>query len=128
MSDQTTTGAEQAKSKTASKTASSGGVSGPVMYIGPNRPYDLPLMHNQIFKDAALPVFCQSALKAFPHFGTCFVAVKNLGKALSDLSKSGTEIAVAAAKVVSQTRAMRASGKTLVDFIAAQAEKTGGNL
>lgn len=93
-----------AKTKSAAKTAAA---QARTVYIGPNRPYDLPLMYNQICIGDGPPPFCADALTDRPHLRACFVPVADLGKALADLRNPKSDRAKAAAKVARETAELR---------------------
>lgn len=97
---------ESPKSKPAAKAATP---KGRIVYIGPSRAYDLPLMHSTIFIGDAPPSFCSDALKDRPHFRSCFVPVLSLGKALAELKNAKSDLAKAAGKVARETAELRAS-------------------
>lgn len=84
---------------------------GQIIYVGPNRAYDLPLMHNQIFLAESPPDFCSEALKGRPHLKACFVPVADLGKALASLKNSASDLGKAAAKVARETIDLRSTAK-----------------
>lgn len=89
-----------AKTKATAKAASA---QARTVYVGPNRPYDLPLMHNQIFIGDGPPPFCAEALTDNTPFAACFVPVADLGKALADLKNPKSDLTKAAAKVARET-------------------------
>ena len=76
---------------------------GAVVYIGPNRPYGLPLMQNQIFTGNVPPPFAQSLCREKPHFAACFISTANLGAALSDRKDPRSAISLAVAGVGEET-------------------------
>ena len=80
---------------------------GALLYLGPNRPYDLPLMSRQIIAGTALPAFCREHAAQRGHFAACFVPVEEAGRAMADLKKPGSDIARAAAKVAAETAEQR---------------------
>lgn len=73
------------------------------MYVGPNRPYDLPLMRNQVIIGSAPPDGCLDLVKVKPHFADCFINVSKAGAALVALRDQASDLSRAAAKVASET-------------------------
>ncbi|MDR2946718.1 MAG: hypothetical protein LBV79_08240 [Candidatus Adiutrix sp.] len=76
-----------------------------LMYVGPNRPYELPLMRNQVIKGSAPPPFCAELAKGKPHFAACFIRIQEAGTALAALRDPKSDISRAAAKIADETAA-----------------------
>ena len=74
-----------------------------LMYIGPNRPYELPLMRNQVFLGSAPPVYCADLAKVKPHLAACFISVQDAGAAFIALRDRNSDLGRAAAKVAAET-------------------------
>lgn len=77
-----------------------------VMYIGPNRPYELPVAYNQVFI-GGIPDFCQNQAQEKPHFASCFVPVETLGKKLAELKDPAADLAKNVAMVSRETLKLR---------------------
>lgn len=72
-----------------------------VIYLGPPRPYGLPIFGNTVF-NGGLPEFC-SIHKDKAHFAACFLPLAKCGQAMQDLSDQKSDLARAAAKVAKET-------------------------
>jgi hypothetical protein len=72
-----------------------------VMYLGPPRPYGLPIFGKTVFS-GGLPEFCAKHQDK-PHFLACFASLKECGKALQDLRDPKSDLAKAVAKVSQET-------------------------
>ena len=72
-----------------------------VVYLGPPRPYGLPIFGNTVFS-GGLPDFC-APHKNKPHFMVCFAPLGTCGKAMQDLRDPKSELARAADKVRQET-------------------------
>lgn len=97
-------------------------VTGRLMYVGPNRAYNLPVMYNQVFVATTPPPMFTEVAKALPHFKSCFVGIADLGKALAELKDRSSTLAKAAAKVARETLEIRSREITLAQFITEKTE------
>ena len=74
-----------------------------IMYIGPNRAYNLPLSFNQVFADGNPPAFCNETLAAHPHFACCFVPISELGNGMRQLRDKTSDLTKTVAKIINET-------------------------
>jgi len=107
MSEENKEAAAGVKDTSSKKSQDKAAKPGTLAYIGPNRPYDLPLAHNQFFRSATPPAFCREHIKKHPQLAACFVPVGELGAALAALRDNNSELSRAARKVAEETMELR---------------------
>lgn len=81
------------------------------MYIGPSRPYKLPLMTNAIILDNQGVAGLQEALKEHAELKILFVPIEKLGVSRILVKEKGTPLYNAYMKVKLDTEKLKSGGK-----------------